>query len=66
MPVDQISTEGVALLDREAALRLFEKNSSEVTSLYDTAQLYSDTLIGLGALAAPPNFDKMIDPSFIK
>lgn len=65
LPIEQISLEGVALLDREGALSLFEQNS-ESASLHDTAQLYSDTLINLGISAAAPDFDKLIDPSFIK
>lgn len=66
LPVDAISTKGVAILDREAALQLFDREADELISLYETAELYSDIMTKLGILHAEPKLDTLIDPSFIE
>lgn len=65
-PVDEISTDGVAILNREVASRLFDRNADDVTSLYETAELYKDVMTKLGVLTSEPNLDVLIDPSFIE
>lgn len=66
LPVDAISAKGVAILDREAALQLFDRDADELIFLYETAELYSDIMTKLGILQAEIDLDTLIDPSFVE
>ncbi|MCD8489444.1 MAG: ABC transporter substrate-binding protein [Desertifilum sp.] len=60
----EISLEGIRLLTQADNRERF--NPNHPSSLYRNAQLYTDFFLRVRAIEAPPNLDRLIDPSFIQ
>ncbi len=62
---ETISLEGVKFLNLNDNQREFAP-SNQTDSLYYTAQLYSNFFVRTGNLTRPPDFNKLLDRSFLK
>jgi len=65
LPPEEISTEGLKLLNLEDNLRAFE-SGSDTTSLYVSGQINADFLISTGGLTNAPEIERLLDPSFLQ
>jgi NitT/TauT family transport system substrate-binding protein len=64
---EEISTEGVKILNLEDNLAAFANRSkTDPTSLDYATQLSLDLLIRNGSITTPPNLDQILDSSFLK
>ena len=62
---EDVSTDGIKLLDREANIRAFETHESS-TSLLKSAEVNVEFLISTGVLNKAPNVQEFLDPSFLQ
>ena len=60
-----VSTEGIKFFNRAANLRAFEEHGDE-TSLYKSAEVNAEFLIGTGVLNNAPNVQGFLDASFLQ
>jgi NitT/TauT family transport system substrate-binding protein len=62
---EDVSTEGIKLLNRAENLRAFTVHKDS-TSLFKSAQVNAEFLLSTGVLNKPPNVEEFLDPSFLK
>lgn len=65
LKAEEISIEGLKLLNREDNLRAFQAGS-DTTSLYVSGKVNADFLISSGGLSTAPNLERLLDPSFLE
>lgn len=65
LKLEEVSTEGIDLLNLEDNLKAFTPGST-TESLYHTAKLYADFYTRTGAISAMPDIQKLINPSFVQ
>lgn len=64
LPVDEISLEGLRLLNRADNLRAFDPGP-DTRSLLVSGQLNTNFLISTGSLTTAPNLERLLMPSFL-
>jgi NitT/TauT family transport system substrate-binding protein len=62
---EEISTEGIRLLNLDDNLRAFAPGS-DPTSLHVSGQVNADFLISAGGLTSAPDVERLLEPSFLK
>lgn len=65
LPPEEISTEGLKLLNLADNLHAFEPDT-DITSLYGSGQANADFLISTGGLTNAPDIGRLLDPSFLQ
>jgi len=65
LPAEEISLEGLNLLDREDNLEAFSPGP-DTTSLYVSGQVNADFLISTGSLRTAPDLERLITPAFLE
>jgi NitT/TauT family transport system substrate-binding protein len=63
--IEEISIEGLKLLNREDNLHAFTPGP-DTTSLYVSGKVNADFLISSGGLSTAPDMERLLDPSFLK
>jgi NitT/TauT family transport system substrate-binding protein len=65
LPAEEISLDGLRLLNRADNLRAFD-SGPDTRSLFVSGQVNSDFLISTGGLTTAPNLDRLLMPSFLE